>query len=98
MKISELIKKIRIEHGYSFQEMGNKLGFSKGMISAIEREDSPVSKNLVEAYIKNYPLYKKELIKSYLEQFMPENSYRHRIEDEESFQKSLLEYENINRP
>ncbi len=73
MKISELIKKIRIEHGYSFQEMGNKLGFSKGMISAIEREDSPVSKNLVEAYIKNYPLYKKELIKSYLEQFMPEN-------------------------
>ncbi len=73
MKISELIKKIRVEHGYSFQEMASKLGFSKGMISAVEREDSPVSKNLVESYIKNYPLYKNKLIKSYLEQFMPEN-------------------------
>ena len=39
MKISELIKKIRIEHGYSFQEMANKLGFSKGMISAVERKN-----------------------------------------------------------
>ncbi len=30
--------------------------------------------------------------------YLVKKSYRHRIEDEESFQKSLLEYENINRP
>ena len=50
--------------------MTSKLGFSKGMISAVEREDSPVSKNLVESYIKNYPLYKNKLIKSYLSEFL----------------------------
>ena len=59
MKISKLIEKIRLEQGYSYQEMANKLGFSKGMINAVEKENSPVSKNLIEAYIKYYPLYKK---------------------------------------
>ena len=41
MKINELIKKIRLEHNYSFSEMGKRVGFSKGMISAVETERSP---------------------------------------------------------
>ena len=41
MKINELIKKIRLEHNYSFSEMGKRVGFFKGMISAVETERSP---------------------------------------------------------
>ena len=32
MKISELMKKIREDHGFSFTEMGKRLNFSRGMI------------------------------------------------------------------
>ena len=73
MKISELIKKIRIEHNFSFTDMGNRLGFSRGMIDAIEKERSPVSQKILEAYIRNFPIYKDKLLDSYLEQYLPKD-------------------------
>ena len=73
MKISELIKKIREEHSYSFGEMGNRIGFSKGMAEAIEKERSPVSKNVLESLVKSFPIYENELIEGFLKQNLPDS-------------------------
>ncbi len=73
MKISELIKKIREEHNYSFGEMANRIGFSKGMAEAIEKERSPVSKNVLESLVKSFPLYENELIEGFLKQNLPDD-------------------------
>ncbi len=75
MKISELMKKIREDHGFSFTEMGKRLNFSRGMIDAIEKERSPVSQKILEAYIKNFPTYENNLIESYVNQYLPEEMH-----------------------
>ena len=72
MEMKELVKKIRLENNYSFSEMADKLGFSKGMVSAVESGRSPASQKFLEAMIKKFPLYKNNIIKSYTEQYLPE--------------------------
>ena len=73
MTIDKLIKKIRTEHGYSFGDMGEKVGFSKAMMEAVEKKKSPVSRNVLEGLIKTFPIYENQLIKAYLNQFLRED-------------------------
>ena len=73
MKINELIRKIREDHNYSLSEIGDKVGFAKGTIKTVESGQAPMSKNLFEGYIKAFPLMKNNLLKAYLNQFLPEN-------------------------
>ena len=73
MKIRKIIKKIREEHNYSFGEMGNRIGFSKGMAEGIEKERSPVSKKVLESLIKSFPAYENKLIEGFLKQNLPDN-------------------------
>ena len=73
MTIDKLIEKIRTEHGYSFGIMGEKVGFSKAMMEAVEKKKSPVSRNVLEGLIKAFPIYENQLIKAYLNQFLRED-------------------------
>ena len=71
MKIPELIKKIRLEKGYSFRSLGDKINFSSSFISDVEKGRANMSEKLLEAYIKEFPIYKNELIKAFTYQRLP---------------------------
>lgn len=68
MKIGDVILKIRKENNYTFEEIGDKLKVSKGLINDIEKDKKKVSKNMYEKLIKAFPLYKKDLEIAYTEQ------------------------------
>lgn len=68
MKIGDVILKIRKENNYTFEEIGEKLKVSRGLINDIEKDKKKVSKNMYEKLIKAFPLYKKELETAYTEQ------------------------------
>lgn len=68
MKIGDVILKIRKENNYTFEEIGEKLKVSRGLINDIEKDKKKVSKNMYEKLIKEFPLYKKELEVAYTEQ------------------------------
>ena len=68
MKIGDVILKIRKENDYTFEEIGEKLKVSRGLINDIEKDKKKVSKNMYEKLIKAFPLYKKELEIAYTEQ------------------------------
>ena len=74
MKLNEILKKIRIEKGYSFAQMAEKVGFGRSMINTIEKGSAPISENIVNAYIRKFPLYKEIILKTYLEEKIPEGS------------------------
>lgn len=57
MKISELIKKIREEHNYSFGEMANRIGFSKGMNYIKAVPFYKVNEQILNFENKNVSLY-----------------------------------------
>ena len=73
MKINDLIKKIRTEKGYSLDVFGEKIGFSKGYLHNVEIGLRPVSKKLFESVLKNFPVYEKELLRSYAANKLPDN-------------------------
>jgi transcriptional regulator with XRE-family HTH domain len=68
MEINELMKKIRLEHNYTYRKIAEKTGFSTGFINDVEKGRANMSDNLFEAYIREFPLYKSELIKAYSHQ------------------------------
>lgn len=71
MKLNEFLKKIREEQDYSFGEIAEKLGYTRGMINDIEKGRAPVSEKLLRSYIKLFPRYEKMLLKVYLEEKIP---------------------------
>ena len=45
MKINELLKKIRLENGYTLERMGERLNVTHSLINQIENNKKNVSKN-----------------------------------------------------
>lgn len=72
-KIGEVIFKIRKGDDFTYEEMAKRLGVTHSFISQIEKGNKKVSKKLYEKLIEQFPNYKRELEKSYLEQILPEN-------------------------
>ena len=72
MKLSQFLKNLRTGKGYSYADIADKLGFTRATISNIEKDRSPISENLLKAYIKLFPEQKKDLLKFYLEEKIPE--------------------------
>lgn len=83
MKIGDVILKIRKENDYTFEEIGEKLKVSRGLVNDIEKDKKKVSKNMYEKLIKAFPLYKKELELAYTEQelLMLPDSIKENIEN-----------------
>ena len=92
MKISELIKRIRLDQNYSYSEMAKRLGFSKGMVEAMEKERAPVSKNFVESFIRAFPLHKKNILKLYLEQYVPDEEKKNILISEAELSEDDLDF------
>ncbi len=68
MKFNELLKKIRLEKGYSYKDIADKTGFSKGFINNIEKGERGSSEKFLRALINLFPTYEEILVKSYAEQ------------------------------
>lgn len=71
MKFNELLRKIRMESNLRYSEMADKIGFSKGFISNVEKGKRGVSEKYLSVLIKQFPLYEEELVKAYTEQKIP---------------------------
>lgn len=72
MKFGEVLKGIRKERGDSLKRLGEKTGVAFSYIDRIEKNETPISKNYFEKILKEYPLQKNRLIKSYLEETLPD--------------------------
>lgn len=73
MSFSVELKKIRFSNNDTLRSLAEKIGVSHVYISQIEKGTTPPSKNFLEKIIAVYPNNEKELIKSYLEEVLPEN-------------------------
>ena len=83
MKFNELLRKIRTESSLKYSEMADKIGFSKGFISNVEKGKRGVSEKYLSALVKQFPLYEEELVKAYTEQKIPaiaDNKIRFKFE------------------
>lgn len=72
MNFGETLKDIRKEHKDSLRTLANKLGVTHSYIQRIEENKIPISKNYFDKILKYYPLQKNRLIKSYLEETLPD--------------------------
>ena len=99
MNLRELLKYIREEKGYSFQEIGDILGYRKSYISDIEKGKS-VSYNVLESYLKAFPLYEEKLIEAYTKEKLPDSFLKKesldRAEKIKNFKLKAYDYDSIN--
>jgi possible transcriptional regulator len=72
MSFGETLKKIRKENGDSLRGIAEKLDIAFSYIDRIEKNTSPISKNMFEKILKIYPFNKEELMKAYMEDTLPE--------------------------
>lgn len=73
MAFGETFKKIRLKNNDSLRGLGEKVELSFSYIDQIEKGLRPINKDVLEKFIKVYPLHKRELEKAYLNDVMPES-------------------------
>ncbi|MDU1912076.1 helix-turn-helix transcriptional regulator [Fusobacterium sp.] len=72
MKFGEVLKKVRTQQGDSLRGLSGKTGIYFTYIDKIEKTEKPINAEILEKLVKEYPLQKKELIKAYVEETIPE--------------------------
>ena len=73
MTFGKILKEIRLKNNDSLRGLGEKIDISFSYIDQIEKGLRPINKDILEKFIKVYPLYKKQLEKAYLDEIMPES-------------------------
>ena len=73
MSFGKTFKEIRLKNNDSLRGLGEKIDISFSYIDQIEKGLRPINKDILEKFIKVYPLYKKQLEKAYLDEIMPES-------------------------
>lgn len=73
MAFGEIFKEIRLKNNDSLRGLGEKIDMSFSYIDQIEKGLRPINKDILEKFIKVYPLYKRQLEKAYLDEIMPES-------------------------
>ena len=73
MNFGQTLKEIRIKNGDSLRKLSEKTDIVFTYIDRLEKGTVPINKNLLEKFIKAYPLYKKQFEKAYLDEIMPES-------------------------
>ena len=73
MAFGEIFKEIRLKNNDSLRGLGEKIDISFSYIDQIEKGLRPINKDILEKFIKVYPLYKRQLEKAYLDEIMPES-------------------------
>lgn len=69
--IGDLIKKIRLKNGDSLRSLGEKTDVFFTYIDKIEKNQSPLNKNMLEKLMKIYPLEKEILLNAYVNEVVP---------------------------
>lgn len=73
MSFGKAFKEIRLKNNDSLRGLGEKIDISFSYIDQIEKGLRPINKDILEKFIKVYPLYKGQLEKAYLDEIMPES-------------------------
>lgn len=73
MSFGKIFKEIRLKNNDSLRGLGEKIDISFSYIDQIEKGLRPINKDILEKFIKAYPLYKKEFEKAYLDEIMPDS-------------------------
>lgn len=73
MSFGQTLKEIRIKNGDSLRKLSEKTDIVFTYIDRLEKGTVPINKNLLEKFIKAYPLYKKQFEKAYLDEIMPDS-------------------------
>nr|DAS46042.1 MAG TPA: Repressor protein CI [Caudoviricetes sp.] len=73
MSFGKTFKEIRLKNNDSLRGLGEKIDISFSYIDQIEKGLRPINKDILEKFIKAYPLYKKEFEKAYLDEIMPDS-------------------------
>ncbi|WGM54835.1 putative repressor protein CI [Fusobacterium phage vB_FnuS_FNU4] len=73
MSFGKTFKEIRLKNNDSLRGLGEKIDISFSYIDQIEKGLRPINKDILEKFIKVYPLYKKQLERAYLDEIMPES-------------------------
>ncbi len=70
--LKDLLRKLRKEKDYSLDKLAKKIDFSRGYLHNAENGTRKVSVDLLDAYIKEFPEYKRELVLGYLKEKIPQ--------------------------
>lgn len=71
MRFGEVLKKIRTQQRDSLRALSGKTGIYFTYIDKIEKSEKPINIEILEKLVKEYPLQKKELIKAYVNETIP---------------------------
>ena len=72
MRFGEVLKKIRTQQRDSLRALSGKTGIYFTYIDKIEKSEKPINIEILEKLVKEYPLQKKELIKAYVNETIPD--------------------------
>lgn len=72
MRFGEVLKKIRTQQGDSLRALAGKTGIYFTYIDKVEKSEKPINNEILEKLVKEYPLQKKELIKAYANETIPD--------------------------
>lgn len=72
MRFVEVLKKIRTQQRDSLRALSGKTGIYFTYIDKIEKSEKPINIEILEKLVKEYPLQKKELIKAYVNETIPD--------------------------
>ena len=95
MSFSVELKKARFANNDSLRSLSEKIGVSHVYINNIEKGTTPPSKNFLEKITDIYPNNKKELVKAYLEDVLPNGMSEMLVEGailKDKTEQKLLEY------
>lgn len=71
MSFGEKLKSIRQKEGDSLRGLAEKTGITFSYIDKIEKGERPANSEILEKVVREYPLYRKELIKEYTNEYIP---------------------------
>lgn len=72
MRFGEVLKKIRTQQRDSLRALSGKTGIYFTYIDKIEKSEKPINIEILEKLVKEYALQKKELIKAYVNETIPD--------------------------
>ena len=70
--LSELLKKIRTEKNVTLTHLRKVANISSSFVDMAEKGKRKITKKLLDAYIKEFPEYKRELVLGYLKEKIPQ--------------------------
>ncbi|MCP1226638.1 XRE family transcriptional regulator [Sebaldella sp. S0638] len=78
-KINEYVKEIRVNEGYTLQELADKLDVSKNFVHMIEKEERNVTEKFLKKLVNALPKYREKLLNIYYKDKIPSDFWGNNI-------------------